>query len=89
MNGARHEVVTTGANRVSVRHGKRNLVLIGGGSGVGALIGGLAGGGRGALIGAGACAGAGTIGAALTGKKQVTLPAETLLTFRLEEGVEL
>jgi hypothetical protein len=64
-------------------------VLIGGGSGLGALIGGLAGGGRGALIGAGAGAGAGAAGAAFTGKKQVSIPAETVLTFRLDEGVEL
>jgi hypothetical protein len=89
INGARYPVVTTKASRVSARHKKRNLVLIGGGSGLGALIGGLAGGGRGALIGAGAGAAAGTAGAAATGKKEVTLPAETLLTFRLEENVEL
>jgi len=89
INGASYPVVTNGTGRVSARHKKRNLVLIGGGSGLGALIGGLAGGGKGALIGAGAGAGAGTAGAAATGKKDVTLPAETLLTFRLEENVEL
>jgi hypothetical protein len=89
INGAKYPLVTSRASRVSARHKKRNLVLIGGGSGLGALIGGLAGGGKGALIGAGAGAGAGTAGAALTGKKDVALPAETLLTFRLEEAVEL
>ena len=89
INGARHPVVTSRTGRVGARHKKRNLVLIGGGSGLGALIGGLAGGGKGALIGAGAGAGAGTAGAAASGKKEVTLPAETLLTFRLEENVEL
>jgi hypothetical protein len=89
IKGARYPVVTTSAGRVSARHKKRNLVLIGGGSGLGALIGGLAGGGKGALIGAGAGAGAGTAGAALTGKKELHIPAETLLTFRLEESVEL
>ena len=89
INGQRYPVVTTKASRVSARHKKRNLVLIGGGTGLGALIGGLAGGGKGALIGAGAGAGAGTVGAAATGKEQVAIPAETLLTFRLEENVEL
>ena len=89
INGASYPVVTTRTGRVSARHKKRNLVLIGGGSGLGALIGGLAGGGKGALIGAGAGAAAGTAGAAATGKKEVTLPVETLLTFRLEENVEL
>jgi hypothetical protein len=89
INGARYPVVTSKTGRVSSRQKKRNMVLIGGGSGFGALIGGLAGGGKGALIGAGAGAAAGTAGAAATGKKEVTLPAETLLTFRLEENVEL
>jgi len=89
INGARYPVVTSKTSRVSARHKKRNVVLIGGGSGLGALIGGLAGGAKGALIGAGAGAGAGTAGAAATGKKDVSLPAETLLTFRLEETVEL
>jgi hypothetical protein len=89
INGARYPVVTSKTSRVSTSHKKRNLVLIGGGSGLGALIGGLAGGGKGALIGGGAGAAAGTAGAAATGKKDVSLPAETLLTFRLEENVEL
>jgi hypothetical protein len=89
VNGRQYPVVTSRTSRVSARHKKRNLVLIGGGSGLGALIGGLAGGGKGALIGAGAGGAAGTAGAAATGKKEVSLPAETLLTFRLEESVEL
>lgn len=89
VNGARYPVVTSKTSRVSAAHKKRNLVLIGGGSGLGALIGGLAGGGKGAAIGAGAGAAAGTAGAAATGKEQVAVPAETLLTFKLEENVEL
>ena len=64
-------------------HKKRDIVAIGGGSALGALIGGLAGGGKGAAIGAGAGAGAGTAGAALTGKKEISLPAESHLIFRL------
>lgn len=68
-------------------HNKRNAVLIGGGTGVGALIGGLAGGGKGALIGGAVGAGAGTAGAAATGKKDITLAPETSLTFRLRQSV--
>ena len=70
-------------------HKKRNLALIGGGSGGGALIGALAGGGTGALIGAGAGAAAGAAGAYATGKKDIYLPAETLLTFRLDAPVKI
>ncbi len=89
MNGQRYQVETTSSGRTSKRHRKRNLVLIGGGAGTGAAIGAIAAGGTGALIGAGAGAAAGTAGAVITGKKQVALRAESLLTFRLEEGVEM
>ncbi|MHB8540618.1 MAG: hypothetical protein ACYDCD_06710 [Candidatus Acidiferrales bacterium] len=68
-------------------HKKRDIIAIGGGSAVGALIGGLAGGGKGAAIGAGAGAGAGTAGAALTGKKEISIPAESRLVFRLSRSV--
>jgi len=63
--------------------GKRTATLTGGGAGLGALIGGLAGGGKGALIGGLAGAGAGGAGSALTGNKDVVIPAESQVTFRL------
>jgi hypothetical protein len=69
--------------------GKRSTAFIGGGAGLGALIGGLAGGGKGAAIGALAGGGAGTAGSAFTGNKQIVLPAETLLTFRLQHSVRV
>lgn len=62
-------------------HTTRNLVIIGGSAGAGALIGGVTAGGKGALIGSAAGAGAGTLAAYLTGKKEIELPTETLLTF--------
>ena len=64
-------------------HATRNLLIIGGAAGAGTLIGGAAGGGKGAAIGAAAGAGAGTVGAYLTGKHEIVLPSETLLTFHL------
>jgi hypothetical protein len=66
---------------VSADHKKRNAVAVGGGAGLGAAIGAIAGGGTGAAIGAAAGAGAGTAGAYATGKREVTLPAETALLF--------
>ena len=64
-------------------HKRRNVEMIGGGAGVGALIGAIAGGGKGAAIGSGAGAAAGTAGAFATGKKEIDLPAESEMTFRL------
>jgi len=69
--------------------GKRSAGFIGGGAGLGALIGGLAGGGKGAAIGALAGGGAGTAGTAFTGNKQIVLPAESLLTFKLQEPIRI
>ncbi len=63
--------------------GKRTAVMAGGGTGAGALIGGLAGGGKGALIGGLVGAGAGTAGAAFTGNKELEIPAESAVTFKL------
>jgi hypothetical protein len=62
-------------------HAVRNVALIGGGTAAGAALGGVADGGKGALIGAGVGAAAGTATAYLTGKKELVLPVETELTF--------
>ncbi len=87
VDGKFYSVETGRLNFSGSNHNKRNLTLIGGGTGVGALIGGLAGGGKGALIGGAVGAGAGTATAAATGKKDITLAPETLLTFRLMQAV--
>ena len=86
-NGAELPIDTNNVTWNSGDHKKRNLAWIGGGSAAGALIGGLLGGGKGAAIGAGAGGGAGVAGAAATGKLQVRIPAESVLTFRLEQPV--
>lgn len=65
--------------------GKRTGAMVGGGAGGGALIGGIAGGGKGALIGGLIGAGAGTAGAAFTGNKDVSIPAESIVSFNLSE----
>lgn len=70
-------------------HQNRNLAMMGGGAGTGALVGGLAGGGKGALIGTGAGAAAGTGAAYATGKKEVSLGEERRLTFRLAQAVDV
>lgn len=84
-----YPVATSAVSKVEAGKGKRSATLIGGGAGLGALIGGLAGGGKGALIGGLAGGGAGTAGSAFTGNKQIVLPAETLLTFQLTNSVQI
>ncbi len=87
LQGKTYRIDTSSVSRVSAAHKKRNMLLIGGGSGLGAALGAVAGGGTGALIGAGAGAAAGTAGAAATGKKQVIIPVETPLVFSLKESI--
>lgn len=84
-----YPVNTSSIEQVEKGKGKRTALFAGGGGAFGAIVGGLAGGGKGAAIGALAGGGAGTAGGALTGNKQIVLPAETLLTFRLERPVHI
>jgi hypothetical protein len=85
INGNDHPVQTSAVVRSAQGKGKRTAVMAGGGAGLGALIGGLAGGGKGAAIGALAGGGAGTAGAAFTGNKDIVLPAESALSFKLDQ----
>ena len=89
INGRRHTVETSAVSRTEHGKGKRTATFVGGGAGVGALIGGLAGGGKGAAIGALAGAGAGTAGSAFTGNRDITLPAETAVSFKLEAPLQI
>jgi hypothetical protein len=89
IGGADQSISTSSVVRAEKGKGKRTAVLAGGGAGLGALIGGLAGGGKGAAIGALAGGGAGAGGAAFTGNKDVVLPAESALSFKLEQPLEV
>jgi hypothetical protein len=89
VNGTEQRIKTSAVTRTLKGKGKRTAVLAGGGTALGAIIGGLAGGGKGAAIGAAAGAGAGTGGAAFTGNKEIVLPAESALSFRLTSPLEV
>jgi hypothetical protein len=89
INGANYDVHTTAPVETSKGKGKRTAAMVGGGAGGGALIGGLAGGGKGAVIGGLIGAAAGTGGAGLTGNRDIKLPAETPLSFRLVDPLEI
>lgn len=89
VGGAEQSISTSSVVRTAAGKGKRTAIMAGGGAGLGALIGGLAGGGKGAAIGALAGGGAGTGGAAFTGNKDIVLPAESALSFKLEQPIEV
>jgi len=82
-NGRNVPLTTKNIARTSTSHKKRNWALIGGGSGTGALVGGLVAGPVGAAAGAGSGAAVGTAGAALSGRKNVAMPAESVVSFTL------
>jgi len=89
INGQSVPINTASFARSEKGKGKRTATMIGGGAGLGALIGGLAGGGKGAAIGALAGAGAGTAGTAFTGNKEIVIPAEYALSFKLTKPVDV
>jgi hypothetical protein len=89
VKGVPHNVSTDEYVVTQKGKGKRSAVMIGGGTGAGALIGGLAGGGKGALIGGLVGAGAGTAGAAFTGNKELTIPAESAVSFKTTAAITI
>ncbi len=89
LRGRTYRIVTSDPSFVSANHKKRNLALIGGGTGTGAAIGAIAGGPVGAAIGAGAGAAAGTTTAYVTGKRNLHLAPETRVVFALRRAVRI
>jgi hypothetical protein len=81
--------VVAGSAREGVGANKRTAEYAGGGALLGTLLGAVAGGGQGAAIGAlaGGAAGAGT--ETLTRGSEVHVPAETVLSFRLDSPMTL
>jgi hypothetical protein len=89
IDGQRYRLHTSSVAESTKGRGKRTAIGGGGGAAFGAIIGAIAGGGKGAAIGALAGGGAGTAGAAFTGKRDIEIPAETRLDFRLAEPVTI
>jgi hypothetical protein len=89
LNGTRYPLETHDLTRTKKGKGKRSLAFIGGGTGLGMLIGGVATGGTGLLIGGLAGAGAGTGIAALTGNRDLDIPSESIVRFKLADSLTL
>ncbi len=92
VSGRRYLVSTADLNENSgtgIGNNKRTAETVGGGAALGTIIGAIAGGAKGAAIGVlvGAAGGAGV--EVLNKGKDVRVPAETLLAFRLDKPVTL
>lgn len=92
VGGRRYLVSTTDmtlASGTGIGKNKRTAEAVGGGAVLGTIIGAIAGGGKGAAIGGmvGAAGGAGA--QILTRGRDVRVPAETVLRFRLDKPVTL
>jgi len=89
LNGTRYPLMTADAKRYMKGKGKRSAAIIGGGSGLGMLVGGLTHGGVGLLVGGLVGGGAGAAGAGLTGNRNLDIPAESIVRFRLKDELVL
>ncbi len=89
LNGTRYPLETHDLTRTKKGKGKRSAAFIGGGAGLGMLIGGIASGGTGLLIGGLAGGGAGTGVAALTGNRDLDIPSESIVRFKLADSLTL
>jgi hypothetical protein len=91
VNGQIYELEAKGASRAN--HGglganKRTGKYVGGGAAIGAVLGAILGGGKGAAIGA-ILGGAGGAGAQVYTGKNKDIPAETQLSYKLAEDLEM
>src|SRR5207247_9474079 len=92
VNGRAYTVSTEDlrkGDRRGIGRNTRTAEMVGGGAVLGTLLGALAGGGKGAAIGAvaGAVGGGGV--QVLTKGKEIRVPAETVLNFRLDEPLSV
>ena len=87
LNGTKYPLDTQDLARSKKGKGKRSAAIIGGGAGLGMLVGGLASGGTGLAVGGLIGGGAGTAVAGLTGNRDIDIPAESILKFRLADDL--
>ncbi|HEY2547490.1 MAG TPA: hypothetical protein VGI46_15580 [Candidatus Acidoferrum sp.] len=85
IDGHDYPIVSSDYSLKGQGRGGDTAKKVGGGAVFGAIIGAIAGGGRGAAIGAGAGSAAGAGVQVFTRGKEVKVPSETLLEFRLEQ----
>jgi hypothetical protein len=89
VNGRMVDITTGEVTSSSGSRGAKSAKVIGGATAVGAVLGGIFGGGKGAAIGAASGAGAGGAVQVLTKGQRVKIPAETRLSFNLQNDLKI
>lgn len=90
VNGTSYLIVSKELEQgTGVGRNRRTAEMVGGGAALGTVIGAAAGGTKGAVLGGLAGAAAGAVAQILTQGKEVNIPAETVLQFRLDEPLML
>jgi hypothetical protein len=89
IDGHDYPLVSSDYSLKGQGRGSDTAKKVGGGAVLGAIIGAIAGGGKGAAIGAGAGAGGGALTQVLTKGAAIRVPAETVLTFKLDKPVQI
>jgi hypothetical protein len=90
VNGNTYLVVSEEVKQTSgLGQNRRTAETVGGGAALGTLIGAATGGGKGAVLGGLVGAAAGAAVQILTQGKEVRIPAESVLKFRLDEPIRL
>jgi hypothetical protein len=84
-----YDVTRDGDEKDGVGVNRRTGKFVGGGALFGTILGAVAGGGKGAGIGALAGGAAGAVGQLVTRGKRVHIPAESVLTFQLQQPLTL
>jgi hypothetical protein len=87
LNGTQYPLTTRDMARSKKGKGRRSTALIAGGTGAGMLVGGVATGGVGLLVGGLVGGGAGTAAAGLTGNRDIDIPAESIVHFKLADDL--
>jgi hypothetical protein len=88
VRGHAYPVVTSVVETKSEGEGKKSTRKIAGGAGLGAIVGGIAGGGKGAAIGA-LVGGVGGTAIAASGQPHLKIPPESRITFQLAADLKV
>jgi hypothetical protein len=87
LGGSRYALDTSDLTQTKKGKGKRSAAMIGGGAGLGMLVGGVATGGVGLLVGGLVGGGGGTLLSGLTGNRDIEIPAESIVRFKLADNL--